>query len=90
MKTLIALLAAIAIAGCTSQPGGTGGIPPKEDRCAAYANALALYQAATVFRDPTEDEIKGAKAATAFLAASCGWQRARAVDSWGVPVIAKP
>lgn len=87
---LLPIICAAVLCGCATQPGGTGTIPPKQDRCDAYANALALYQAATVFRTPTADEIKGAQAATAFLTASCGWQRTRAIDAWGVPVISKP
>lgn len=91
MKTTLAILMAALVAGCVSQSGGGGiTVHPKEDRCAAYASVLALYQASTAFRDPSPDEIKGAQAATAFLTATCGWQRARGVDQWGVPVIVKP
>lgn len=91
MKTTLAILMAALLAGCASQPGGGGvTVPPKEDRCAAYASVLALYQASTAFREPSKEEIMGAQAATVFLTATCGWQRTRAVDQWGVPVIVQP
>ena len=91
MKTTLAIMMAALVAGCASQPGGGGvTVPPKEDRCAAYASVLALYQASTAFREPSKEEIMGAQAATAFLTATCGWQRTRAVDQWGVPIIVKP
>lgn len=88
MKTIITLMCVAVLCGCASQPNGS--IPEKDQRCEFYANALALYQASTVFRQPTADEIKGAQAATLFLTASCGWQKTRAVDAWGVPVVANP
>lgn len=78
MNTLAALAAlTIALAtGCgTTSDGG------QAFNCDTARDAYELYQASLDVREPSDDEIKYARLAGAFLAARCGWVAPKTVKS---------
>lgn len=60
----------------------------RDERCSYYVAAYETYQATLASgRTPSKEEIAGAQIAAAFLTVNCGWQRTRAADPNGVPVV---
>lgn len=71
----LAALAALTITiatGCTTPSGGGSGGGQALD-CDRARQLYAAYQASLDVREPSEDEVKAARAAGTFLAAWCGW-----------------
>lgn len=77
LKTLAALAALTLAIGCTTTGGG-GGSGAMLD-CDKAQQTYRLYLASLDVREPSEDEIKAARAAGNFLAAYCGWQAPQTV-----------
>ena len=91
VKTLLALLAALALAGCTTFN--------KQDACAAAQTAYSVYLAViNADGQPSKDQILAAQAAAAVLQSQCGWtppaaqksKRAAMVDARNVPILLPP
>ena len=92
MKPLPALLAALALAGCTTFN--------KADACTAAQTAYSVYLAViNADGQPSKDQILAAQAAAVVLQQQCGWtppmvskkaKSARAVDINMVPVLLPP
>jgi len=80
MNTLAALAAlTLALAtGCGTTSGGGQVLD-----CDKARETYALYQASLEVREPSEDEIKYARLAAAFLAAKCGWTPPKSVSVVG-------
>ena len=76
LKTLAALAALTLAIGCTTTGGGGGGAALD---CESAQRNYRLYLATLDVREPSEDEIKAARAAGNFLAAYCGWQAPQTV-----------
>lgn len=94
MKPLLAIIAALALAGCTTFN--------KQDACTAAQSAYSVYLAViNADGKPSQDQILAAKAAAAVLQSQCGWtppaaqkgMRAKPgvrVDGNMVPIILPP
>lgn len=78
MKPITSLILAALLVGC-----GT----TKDQRCDTYRTTYELYRASTAFREPSKEEVDAAHAASVFLTLYCGWQKTKAVDQNGVPVV---
>lgn len=77
-KQLLALLAALALAGCTTVT--------KTDACNAATTAYSVYLAVINAKgNPSNDQILAAQAAAVVLQQQCGWAPPGA-GSKGVPV----
>lgn len=106
MQTKISIIAAIIgaiaakfvllafLSGCASPSD-------KDQRCATYADAYALYIGTTAVRTPSKEEVAAAAGAAIFLRAYCGWTGNTTaatkganpkpeVDANGVPIIYPP
>lgn len=77
LKTLLIITTALLV-GC-----GT----TKDQRCQTYRATYELYRTTSQHRKPSETELDAAHAAAVFLTLYCGWQKAKAVDQNGVPVV---
>ena len=92
MKPLPALLAALALAGCTTFN--------KADACATAQTAYSVYLAIiNADGQPSKDQILAAQAAAAVLQQQCGWtppmvskktKSAIFIDANKVPIILPP
>lgn len=101
MLLLVMTLGVLCWTGCAGNSpgggGGSGGIGNALD-CDNARRIYTAYLASMLVRDVSEDEIKNARAAGAFLSAWCGWEppanvRGKAtpkVDRNGVPVLHEP
>lgn len=78
MKQITSLILAALIVGC-----GT----TRDQRCDTYRTTYELYRASTAFREPSEQEVDAAHAASVFLTLYCGWLKTKAADINGVPVV---
>lgn len=82
MKTLLAILAACVLAGCTTFN--------KQDACAAAQTAYSVYLAViNADGQPSKDQILAAQAAAAVLQSQCGWTRPSATKSRSVKASAR-
>ena len=86
MKHIVFAILAALLVGC-------GSLQTKQQRCDAMEEVYAAYIASTFAREVSQDEIKAAAAAAAFLSAHCGWKSVRGFegsDPNGVPIILPP
>lgn len=89
LKPLVTLGLFIAISAIAVLPM-VGCKTPSADQCATYRAVYEAYQATLEIRQPSKEEIMGAKAAAAYLTVTCGWTATKGKDANGVPVIVPP
>lgn len=76
MKTTLLLVLCVLIVGCTTTD--------KEKTCDTYSKVYSLYLASLAVREPSNEEIAVAAAATFYLTAYCGWSNIQTKDRSGI------